>query len=62
MALADETLQNVFEACSRTPNTVPFDKLVLKQKAATKKYNILLLWTSVILALTAVLPVIAALI
>jgi hypothetical protein len=59
-ALADATLQNIFEECHRTPNTIPFDKLLLRQKAATKKYNILLAWTAVILALTAVLPIIAA--
>ena len=30
---ADTTLQNIFAACNETPNTVPFDKLLLRQKA-----------------------------
>ena len=36
---ANEILQNVFAAESKTPNTVPFDKLVLRQKANTRFYN-----------------------
>lgn len=30
---ADELLQNVFRTAGQTPNTVPFDKLLLRQKA-----------------------------
>lgn len=32
---ANEMLQNVFEAVGQTPNTIPFDKLLLRQKAKT---------------------------
>ena len=33
--LADATLQNIFEACDLPPNTIPFDKIVLRQKVNT---------------------------
>ncbi|MFT3984939.1 MAG: hypothetical protein QM697_13610 [Lachnospiraceae bacterium] len=32
---ANQTLQNVFAACNQPPNTIPFDKLVLKGLAQT---------------------------
>ncbi len=32
---ANETLQKVFAACDTPPNTIPFDKIVLRQKART---------------------------
>ena len=32
---AGETLQNIFAACEQEPNKVPFDKIVLRQKANT---------------------------
>ena len=32
---ANDTLQNVFAALEKEPNTVPFDKIVLRQKANT---------------------------
>lgn len=35
MNTANQTLQNVFAACSQAPNTVPFDKLMLKGLAQT---------------------------
>ncbi|HKM04727.1 MAG TPA: hypothetical protein VJZ04_09135 [Lachnospiraceae bacterium] len=36
VTLANETLQNVFSACDKEPNTIPFDKILLKQKPETK--------------------------
>jgi len=36
MEIANQTLQNVFAACDAPPNTVPFDKLVLRQRAHTR--------------------------
>ena len=33
---ANDTLQNVFAACNKAPNTIPFDKLVLQQAAHTR--------------------------
>lgn len=35
MDTANQTLQNVFAACNQQPNTIPFDKLVLKGLAQT---------------------------
>ena len=37
---ANETLQNVFAVCDHIPNTIPFDKLVLRQKAKTRCFTI----------------------
>ena len=37
---AGETLQNIFAACEQEPNKVPFDKIVLRQKANTKMFTI----------------------
>ena len=36
MEIANQTLQNIFAACDAPPNTVPFDKLVLRQRAHTR--------------------------
>lgn len=35
MNSANQLLQNVFEAVGQTPNSIPFDKLLLRQKART---------------------------
>lgn len=32
---ANQTLQNVFAACNQTPNTIPFEKIILQKKAKT---------------------------
>ena len=32
---ANQTLQNVFAACNQKPNTIPFEKIVLRKKAKT---------------------------
>lgn len=56
VAVAGATLQNVFETCNQAPNTIPFDKLVLKQEADTDKYDKWLVLTFIIFILTAILP------
>ena len=40
MKTANDTLQKVFAACDTPPNTIPFDKIVLRQKAHTKTFFI----------------------
>lgn len=37
---ADKMLQNVFMECNQTPNTTPFDKLVIKGFAQTKAITV----------------------
>lgn len=56
MKAANDTLQNVFAACDQPPNTIPFNKLVLRQRAHTAAFDILLLFTSLLLALTLLAP------
>ena len=56
MKSADTTLQNVFAACDQTPNSIPFDKLVLRQKARTKTFDILLIIISLVVILTILAP------
>lgn len=56
METANVALQNVFVACQETPNTIPFDKLVLRQKARTQKYDNLLVIIIIIIALTILAP------
>lgn len=53
---ANTTLQNVFAACDQTPNTIPFDKLLLRQKVNTRVYNRLLIITATILLFTFLSP------
>lgn len=37
---ADQTLQNIFAACEQKPNTIPFDKIVLRQRAKTRSFTL----------------------
>ena len=39
-AQANATLQNVFAACDAKPNTVPFDKILLRSKANVRSFTI----------------------
>lgn len=55
---ANSALQNIFAACDQTPNTVPFDKLLLRQKLNTGKYDILLCLIAVTLFFTFLTPAI----
>ena len=36
MVSANDTLQNVFAACEKEPNIIPFDKIILRRKANTR--------------------------
>lgn len=56
MDAANAALQNILAACDKAPNTIPFDKLVLRQKANTKVYNTLLIITAIILLITFLSP------
>ncbi|MBQ7776051.1 MAG: hypothetical protein IJ379_09020 [Lachnospiraceae bacterium] len=53
---ADTALQKIFAACDRTPNSVPFDKLVLRQQARTKAYDVLLWVIALIITVTILSP------
>lgn len=53
---ADATLQKVFEACQQPPNTIPFDKLLLRQKLNTCFYDCLIALTGILLLLTFLSP------
>ncbi len=52
MEQANAMLQNIFAACDQTPNTIPFDKLVLRRKLNTAKYTRWIVITAVSLLLT----------
>ena len=56
MDTANAALQNILAACDQAPNTIPFDKIVLRQKANTKPYNRLIVLTAVLLLLTFLSP------
>jgi len=53
---ANETLQNVFLACNQPPNTVPFDKLLLRRKLNTRHYTICICIILLFLVLTFLSP------
>lgn len=53
---ANIALQNIFSACNVSPDTIPFDKILLQQSAHTKTYNILLQIITITLCLTLCLP------
>jgi len=36
LSSANSTLQNVFAACEKEPNIIPFDKIILRRKADTR--------------------------
>jgi len=56
MDTANAALQNILAACDKAPNTIPFDKIVLRQKADTKSYNALLIITATFLLFTFLSP------
>ncbi len=56
MDTANTALQNIFAACEKTPNTIPFDKLVLRQSAYTKPFDNLLIILTIALTLTILAP------
>lgn len=57
---ANEVLQNVFAANKQPPNTIPFDKLLLRQKLNTRKYDYPLCLTALLLLLTFLSPLAVA--
>lgn len=57
---ADTALQNVFAACKQQPNTIAFDKLVLRQKLNTRIYDRLLILTGLLLLITFLSPLAVA--
>ncbi len=54
--LADATLQNIFEACDLPPNTIPFDKIVLRQKINTVYFQACILFCIRLLIITLLAP------
>ncbi len=58
MNSADQTLQNIFAACNVEPNTIPFDKLILREHKRLMPYNICLAITILILLITLSTPLI----
>lgn len=60
MEQANATLQNVFAACNQTPNTIPFDKLVLRGKLNTRVYNRMIILTALVLLITFLAPLAVA--
>ena len=54
--LADATLQNIFEACDLPPNTIPFDKIVLRQKVNTVYFQTCILFCIRLLIITLLAP------
>ena len=53
---ADQMLQNVFAACDTTPNKVPFDKIVLRNKTDVRSERLLIIFTALLFILTLVTP------
>lgn len=53
---ANTALQNVFAACDKAPNTIPFDKLLLREKLNTHIYNRLLVIVLSVLLFTFLSP------
>ncbi len=58
MEQANTALQNIFAACNQAPNTIPFDKLVLRRQLNTGIYKRLIMITVIALFLTFLSPLI----
>lgn len=56
MDTANAALQNILAACDKAPNTIPFDKILLRQEANIKPYNRLIIITAVFMLLTFLSP------
>lgn len=56
MTEANNTLQNVFDACNVSHNTVPFDKIMLRQKEATNYIKYARILAIVFLIFTMISP------
>ncbi len=57
MNQADQTLQNVFAACNKTPCTLPFDQLMLRRRMSRLPYIHAITLASCALILTLLSPV-----
>lgn len=55
-AQANETLQNVFEACNQSPNAVAVDQLLEQKKAMVHPYNVWIVVSIIALILTFLSP------
>lgn len=58
MEQANTALQNIFAACNQAPNTIPFDKLVLRRQLNTGIFKRLIVITAMTLLLTFLSPLI----
>lgn len=56
MNTANTALQNILSACDQAPNTIPFDKILLRQKVNLRVYNRLLILTAFVFLLTFLSP------
>ncbi len=56
MEQANTALQNIFAACNQAPNTIPFDKLVLRKQLNTGLYTRLIVITAITLVFTLLSP------
>lgn len=56
MELANATLQNILAACDKAPNTIPFDKLILRQKFNSRVYTSPIIAVIIMLVLTLSAP------
>ena len=56
MTTANNALQNILSTCNQPVNTIPFDKLVLRQKVNAASYNRLIIATALIFVLTFLSP------
>lgn len=58
MEQANTALQNIFAACNQAPNTIPFDKLILRRQLNTGIFKRLIVITAMTLLLTFLSPLI----
>ncbi len=56
MDSAGKSLDHIFSSCNLAPNTVPIDKLLLRQKVNSRSYNRLLVITTIVAFLTFITP------
>ncbi len=54
--VANKALQNILNSCNHSPNTIPFDRLILRQKLNTRIYDRILHIIRILLVLTFISP------
>ena len=57
MDMADNALQNILNTCKQSPNVIPLNQIVTRQKVSTRFYERLAKLASLLLLLTFLLPV-----